>query len=527
MALQKKAYSKTSQAVISIFLIGVFILFGCSESSPPEKIVAKSIDPNIEANKLFVETSSIMKGLRESASNYSEALILYNTTKDNLSRITSNFPSSNLAVVIATGEKRFFGLSQSEFDELGLTLQALAEAEKNPLICTKLLQQQIEEQLEAPVIELNTSHDIGDKLNALIRLSNYFFEIGEKNKSEQTLTIATEVSKLILDKNDQYFQLGYISAEYAKNGLYSKASQVIRTIPDESFIYKSKAIIKTVGNCTHEKGIEVANQLLLKAIYLARIIDNYGTLRGSILLDVSSQYIRLGQTIKAKELLDEVLQFVSEGKSTMPGFDDIAIQYAELGEFSKALKVAKKIKDESRKSYALTNISREFARAGQFAEAITLIDAIKDNFSAKRMLAIQYAKSDKFSNALIVAETIKKSVQDYEETLVYIAEEYVRVGQLAEATRLIETIKITTHKADGTLTIAEGYAKAKNQKMADQLFTETLQLVWTIRAEDKMNYRLVKLAASSYKYGLHLTNTSTVSLSDIVLKLKPIRNTIT
>jgi len=61
-------------------------------------------DPNKKANELYVHAAETINNISTEAKSYSEAYEYYKSARENIERILSKYPSSNLAVRLLSGE---------------------------------------------------------------------------------------------------------------------------------------------------------------------------------------------------------------------------------------------------------------------------------------------------------------------------------------------------------------------------------------------------------------------------------------
>jgi len=134
-----------------IIYLGLVLVVGCSS-------------PNEKANKLFTEASQLVKKAQEVEKiSYSDALKLYEKALRKIERITTKYPSSDLAVKIVQNKVNIGPYTIKEFKE---RIKLKSEAEKDPLACALLVVKTIEQPEK--------------KIDALCAIADSYAKIGQK-----------------------------------------------------------------------------------------------------------------------------------------------------------------------------------------------------------------------------------------------------------------------------------------------------------------------------------------------------------
>ncbi len=450
---------KKSLYYFLVACLTIILLAGCS--TPDEK-----------ANKLFVEASELIKSAQEvEETSYVDAFKLYEKSLTKLERITSKYPSSQLAVEIAQGKAKIGPYSIQSFRDVVLPLaRRKAEAEQDPKVCA--------------IFVAETMAYVGSKTIALS-------EIAGKYTAAKQFEQALLVARTIQDDTVKASVLAGISNKVSEAGQKEKAIEILSEALRIIKYDKAFALVVKVGQ--KEKALEI----ILETLQAARIIEDPDA-KATALFEVAGKYFEVGEKGKATEILSEALQTARtiesySGKAS--ALVDIAGKYAEMGQFDKALRVARTIESYYMKASALAEIAGEYAKAEQFDQAIQVARAIKgyyrDYFKASALAEIvgEYARSGQFDQALQVARTIK---EDFWKAfaLTKIAEEFARAGQFDQALQIARSTENSFFKASASVKIADEYAKVGQ-------FDQALQVAKTIK--DNF-WKASALAAIAVKY---------------------------
>ena len=112
--------------IMLLFLSIPLFFWGCSE------------DPNKAANKLYTEASLSFQKSKTQSNSYSELYDSYRSTKSQIERLISKYPSSNIAVGLLSGNTKISGLTLSQFRKLESSLRPLVELEESGFKCALL-----------------------------------------------------------------------------------------------------------------------------------------------------------------------------------------------------------------------------------------------------------------------------------------------------------------------------------------------------------------------------------------------------
>lgn len=280
---------------------------------------------------------------------------------------------------------------------------------------------------------------------------------------------------------------------------------------------------------------------------------------------IAARYGRVGQKDKAAEVLAQAVQDTkaiwgtSFVKDTV--LEKIAINYAQLGDYTQGIKVANKIVEDIPKSRALARIVAYYVAAGEYNQARQIANTIEVHTSKANALIEIAEKTGEYQQALTVAQNIDeeeralwkslilgkitllysksgqnkqadeilsqaiKAAKNIEETdaqlnqLARIALLYIETGKQEQAIKLAsQTLQVVNQiqdvykKAVLLANIAVVYGKAGKKELADSVFAQAIQVARTLNNEDKKTQTLAELAINSarvnpYHQVLQLTQT--------------------
>ena len=396
-----------------------------------------------------------------------------------------------------------------------------------------------------------------------------------------------------------------IAMAYLRAEKYEDALQLSGTIDPE-------ALEKVRGGDLHDPipvliaRSCIANSNLVEALLVADEIKDPG-LKADAKAEIISEYLKLGQEGKAEELaiglnedstssacqkvsmlVEVAMKYAGSGKGAKAGemlsaaltvtakiepkswkadsLSEIALGYAEAGQFKKALKTAQSIgqaskytrlattvkiagsyagisnkdeplsilfkaieetqiiEDTSYKSELLVHIVRAYANAGKYDEALQLAQVVEDDFWKARALtglAIESVKAgekiqaqNNLSHALHLAQQ-EKDVVISAQIMENIAKEYAEAGMLKNALDIVNDIEIDNYRDKVMLSIA-GYHIQSGQ--FDKVF-ELLKKIQTDENIISMNVMMAGLVKSYIGRGqLEKGLNAAVSVKDNAMK---------
>lgn len=498
---------------IFCFVIIVTIFSGCST------------DPNEKANELYVEASQIMQNIKIEAKSYSEAVALYHKAGNIIDQISTQYPSSNLAVSLMSGQTRISGLTLSEFEVLEGFLEPLAEAEKTPLSCALLVVETIE--------------DADDKAEALAKIAVKFAEVGQKEKATQILSQALKTAKTIEDKDKTKPGLD-IAESYAKIGQTDKAFQVLRLYYSKNNAFEISGVLREIAVSYAKSGQkEEATKTFSRSVEVAKQIQDPYKIRfkSLALWLIASSYAEAGYFVQAIETA-KIIKNKSE-KSRALYF---VFNYAEANQLPQALEIIKSMKIGLWKARALYTTAVKYAETGQnekaskiLNQALEITRSMGGGLRRKAMvlseIAVKFAEVGQrekaaqiLSQALETARTIKDG-DDKAEAFLDIAGGYAKIGLFNQALETAKTIEDADDKAEALLRIAGSYAKIGKKKMAAQILSQAFETTKAMKRSKNKFYTLCEIAESYAKAGQNEKSAQILSqeveMLAMILKQKP------
>lgn len=440
-------------------------------------LTGSTTETNGRENELYKEASALMQSAIEETGNFSKSLEFYQSAREMIEEINTEYSTSDIAARLVSGQAKISGFSLKEFQELGGSLQTLASAERDPL--------------------------------------------------SYALYIAT-----IIDADNKSYFLFKIVDAYVETGQLPKAIKIANTI--ENPLLKVRSLISIASNYIETGQQEDAYPLLSQALETSKGIDSYS--KADQLVAIASKYIETGKKKKASQTLSQALKAVNTIKYEFfkaSALAKIASNYAEMGEFTKALKIANSIdKDYGHdKADALATIAGKYIETGQKKKAFKILSnalkAVKSdniNYSTSGLIgnknvyikiADKYAEggqNKKAANILSRAVKVALNEKPYFEfkengVLAAMAEKYAENGQKKKAIQILsQSLKATIDapflSVIGLADIAGKYAEFGEEKKATEILSLATETAKKIKRDksDTNDYKSIALSMISRKY---------------------------
>ncbi|GJD20245.1 hypothetical protein RIVM261_052010 [Rivularia sp. IAM M-261] len=209
-------------------------------------------------------------------------------------------------------------------------------------------------------------------------------------------------------------------------------------------------------------------------------------MRANLLTRIAGTYIDIGQPKLGQNTLAQsyqvALQFDKETKDKKREFHPslpIAYTYAKLGNFERALDVAKSISNRLKQDEALGAIANQYIKINQLEQAQKLVPAIiSEREKAKLLgqLAIAYSRSKNLNLAdQLFNQAVKFASANIENDFILsgIIVSYAQAGQIDTASRALELVHDNYTKGNLHLVIANEYRK-QNQQAASARSLEAM-----------------------------------------------------
>jgi len=353
------------------------------------------------------------------------------------------------------------------------------------------------------------------------------------------------------DNRLRILTLGDIAEELARIGKFDSALSIAEMIEDD--IPRSITLRKIVMRLTMadlDKKDKV--KLLDKALSIAEGINNAPLSRSETLIDIGiglteidknkaifvfekalsstkmvNDFFKQSEILsrvaielakidknKAKSVLEKALNVANYAYLRTYAFERIAVGFAMIGEFEKALKIAENIDQAESRSLVLKDIALELTEAGLFDKALSVAKKISDadrRSSTLAHIAVKLAKVD-LDKALRIAEDLERSLRL--SVFRRIVEVLAEAGMFDEALSVTEMIFDTKVRSSTLKSIAKELAKAdlnKTEKL--RLFDIALNISGKIHDTDD---RLVAL--SSIAVELTKANLDQLSIEFVLTK---------
>ena len=459
---------------------------------------------NKRANQLFVEASQLVHTAQEAEqTSYAEAFKLYQAALANLDKITTHYPSSQVAVQLTSGQAKIEAYTLAEFREVVHQAEVRAGAEGNPLTCALFV--------------AKTIKGLDTKVRALAETSRSYVQAGEKSKAEEIFSQALQIindasekhlvvyiasicaevgqcdtvlqaAKIMENDSDKVWALREIARAYAEAGHYDQALQIAGTMNADD---KAGALRRIAGGSAttgrYDQALRTANTIehtIYKALALEEIAGSYAkagqydqalqiartiedaSIKTRVLAEIASKYAQAGERKKATEILSQVIQ----GRPSLEDFvlKEIAGAYAEAGQYDQALQIARTIEDAYDKTWALTEIATQYSQAGEktyaakvLSEALqvaTTVTNMHPKTGVFHEMMAQCAETGQYDLILQIGNTIDDASVKVS-ALVLSAVAYAQAGQYDQALQVVNTIENADFKASTLSSIARTYAQ--------------------------------------------------------------------
>ena len=434
LSVQTRNFKKILLASFTI----LFILMSCA--SPDEK-----------ANKLYVEAVKLVESAQKvEDTSYRDALKLYKEALAKLERIISKYPSSQIAVKIASGKiKDMKNLKENIIPKVSLK----AAAEEDPLACAVMVASaskrgsgngaflelaekclEVGRRDEALKVLYQFAHFLGDgpkgfeafsllcdliriqfrlgqkkfltllpeleggldeeinnrydKLKVLAEIASLYIEVGQKNKALKVLSKATQLARSMDHPCQRFCVLARIAAFYTELGREDKALEIVSQAMTEKSC-RSIALACIAPNIQRLHGINRALEVLSQALNAAQTEQDSASI---LLAEVALGYARIDQPRQAFQIVQNIRNIRIKGPSRAyyPKFDvlvDIGSKFFWTGERDKAMEV--------------------------FLEALGIAKAMKDADDrelALRRIACKFAEFGQYERAFELVEMMDRVI---------------------------------------------------------------------------------------------------------------------
>ncbi len=397
----------------------------------------------------------------------------------------------------------------------------------------------------------NAIENADDKIEVLAKIAVKYFKNGLKDEASVLLSSAVEVANVIEDADDKANALSGIADLNAEYGLLNKALEIANSI-EESF-WKTLMLAEIAGYYTEKEQTDMASQMLSQAIETANSINiceeiplrmykfgldlkKCGRGKAGMFVRIADKYTAKGQKDMASQLLSKAIEvtdevFCGDFHWQTAGMDDeseqdnylnpyreslltttinranalaeIAVKYAENGQFDQAIKMVKKIYNTDGKDNVLVETADKYAHNGQFKKAFETaitIENLDDKAVTLLKIACMYAKDGKndfriwlFSKAATLAEIAVKCAENGQKDMAS-----KLLSKTIEAANAIEDARCRIKVLEE---IAGKYFEKGLKDTASLVLSKAIEVANTIEDLNYKDYELYKIAEMCVENG--------------------------
>ncbi len=275
-------------------------------------------------------------------------------------------------------------------------------------------------QYDKALLMADAMKSAGAKSFVLANIADTYLESGQKDKASQLLSQAVEIGRI----NFAYLcVLKHIAIAYAKMGQYEQGLSLVKTmgnIPCKTEAFQGMAV-EYAKTGQYDRAFQVAEEIKdpsPQAVALAQIADVYAQAKQKTEASrVLSRALMIAEAIPKNPPLISLpfamdpemgryfydqTAVVFKEKAAAP-LKEIAVEYAKIGEYEQALKLAKAITDVYYKVGALLGINRCYEQSGEKIDANSrkILQEITEETAERSVLA----KDSRAAGLLIKALT--------------------------------------------------------------------------------------------------------------------------
>lgn len=364
-------------------------------------------DENAAANKIFVETVQSLG--QASTAKPAEAMALYERALQSLDRIVAEFPSSNLAVQIASGQT--IGQVSRAGIEKALTKARCYQSPGAGCVLAQAME--ITRDLAADPPRAGGTEALRldpFRIRTLTAIAGAQAKLGNVDEAGKTLNEALEAARGLKSETTRGWLLAAIAEAYAKTGEGAGAVDIARGVKDD--LWRAEAL-RAVAEAQARAG-DISG-----AFETVRNMRE-DTWRARAMRSIVEAQARAGDVKTAVE----TARGIKHDAMRIESLGLIARLQAKTGDISEAnkllgeaLEMARALKDDTARVSALITIARAQVKtedgreAGKIlAEALETSHSIKEDFfrtSSLSSIAELHARAGHLHDALEVARRIE------------------------------------------------------------------------------------------------------------------------
>ncbi len=401
-----------------------------------------------------------------------------------------------LGLAIFSGVLVFAGPSEAEISDIKMN----TNPEQDPLSCALLVARKIklessEQNLllkriaaayaeaggydQAIQIANSLSKDC-DRAETLTEIACCCVEAGEKERASDVLSQALQAANMIQDDIIKSEKLERIAIKCAEIGQYDQSLQIANTI-NRAF-NKVNAMAEIASTNSKAGKEDEAFGILIEALEATQQEDN-PDVKNRNMAEIAVKYAEIGEYDQALQMANIIDRACYKAKALAR----IASNYAKTDNADKAselllqaFEVIKKEDKNAVKNRNLVAIAVGHAEIDQYTEALRVVYTIKSANIRARLLGkiaadIKPEQTNKSNEILARAlKEIKRMERGRSkfETPYFIVTRFAENGLYEQALRIAKSIKDTNYKAASFTKIAHSYAEAGNK---DKAFETLLQ----------------------------------------------------
>ena len=455
-------------------------------------LFACSVDPNVKANELYIEASIQIESAIGDTNSYSSAYKSIDNAHQYIELISSQYAQSNVGMNLISGSLDVSGFTIEHLQKLHDSLEQLALAEQEILLCALLFARSIK--------------DTGERIKSIAKIAKIYAEAGQDSIAFQVLdnieveyfkaTVIASIASTYADSGRFSDALGLANAipdpenraeifyeiaiRYAEAKKFNEALSTIELIEDNT--WKVLALTETSDAYSKNSQDDIATQLLIQSLQIAYTIED-GVYKSLAISEIADKYLKKGNFREAVEIA-KAMEVLDARESTLA---KIVHKYIEEGQIAVAILLSKEIFGDSKGSI-VPAIARKYAQDDQLIEAKKTISSL--DFIAQSLvlgsIAEGYVEAGKNKEALNLLPECLRLAEAGDDSLLKlmaittIAEIYAKAGEFEESINIAENIAAKEYKVIAITLIADEYLKTGQTENANKLNIQSLEVAGQI-----------------------------------------------
>lgn len=376
---------------------------------------------------------------------------------------------------IQSRAKEVIALKMAERGEFDKALEIANNLDHSSDAFAGIATYQLQKSSEAEA--LNTLEKIsfpGSKVKALLSAASHSFNNEQPEKVTQFLDKARLVSGEVEFIQEKIGLLMEIAIHFIRSKNFGKAIEVLKEtlgiIETIDGVQKDNLLVNVAVGFLKAEDVELADATLDLVVDKTQI--------SSCLLAFSQEFSNDGDAEEALETLEESYAIlksqgeteIRDSKQRYSLFASIAIQFAQLQKFERAIEVAQENAYSDQKNLALSNI----AQIAVFKE--------NDDYADQAIKAIKEESSR--LNALVGLSDAKETVKKRDESL----------DLLNNASQLVDTVEQLIVRTEVENDLALRFNKIGETEKSREMASRSLQTIEEIKGDENRSYALAQLS---------------------------------